>query len=397
MNFRYMVDYERILFVLAGFVGVFVGSALHNRIARKKSQKSLTDFQSFLFGTGFVYALLVVWLQVSFFLDYYLGTAFQGYNLRPDKNALFFAVFGNGVAGEDQFPLFAIDLNFICAMLGAAVGGVVLLAVKADRSKLQASDNGLFYGYRFQKLTPGGYIKREIDVLKSQITLPEYLYWWVVRIGMICVLIYRIRQGEDTLVLIISVNLAVSFVISLARFLSFPKLFFGNINYRVQSFIDIFVFFGSFLGHGFGLNGRPDYDKILHVVSGGIVVFIGWLLIEGTRRGKEIPRLSKTLASFGFSCVVMVVWEIFEFFTDFYMSGSVNQNWHYTPKPDMIFYRIFGTGAGKPGQSVVLDTNLDVFYALLGCILCTFLLYAFLSLRERQKEKAPAAKTPVKI
>ena len=40
---RYMVDTQRIAFVLVGFLGVFVGSFLYNAAAKRKNKKRLTD------------------------------------------------------------------------------------------------------------------------------------------------------------------------------------------------------------------------------------------------------------------------------------------------------------------------------------------------------------------
>ena len=396
MKLRYMMDVTRILFFVLAAAGVFVGSALHNAYAKRKNGRRLTNFQSFLFGTGFVYACLVLWLMVTFFSDYFRGTAWQGYNIRPDQNALFFAIFGRGVAGEDQFPLFSIDLNFLCALVGAAFGGVCLLAVAEDRNKLRGGEDGVFFGYTFPKKTVRQYFADEFTALRSQVSIPEYICWWIIRGGQIFFLLRAAKEGRSTEVLLFAVNLAASFIVPLVRLICFPKLFFGRMNYRVQSLIDIFVFFGNFLGHGFDLYHEIDnYDKILHLVSGGVAVFIGCLLIEGTRRGREVPRASKVLASAGFSSVVMVVWEIFEFYSDFYMQGSINQNWHYEPEPDLFFYRLFGTGAGRPGEIVVLDTNLDVFLAVVGCLLCTVLLYVFLLVRDKRREKnAAKAQTP---
>lgn len=390
---RYMVDTQRIAFVLVGFLGVFVGSFLYNAAAKRKNKKRLTDFQSFLFGTGFVYILLILWTMVTFVSDYFFGTALQGYNIRPDQNALFFAIFGRGVAGEDQFPLFAIDLNYLCAMFGALVGGITLLSVRADRNKIKGEDNGLFYGYRFPKRTVKEYFADEVRALREQVTPLEIVWWWFVRVCMIAALIYRIKKAQEgdssTPILLLSVNLVIAFLVPLVRLVCFPKLFFGKMNYRVQSFILLFVFSGSFLGQGVGLqHSLDDYDKLLHLISGGVVVFVGWALIESTRRAAEIPRGLKTLASFGFSCVVMVVWEIFEFFSDFYMQGSINQNWHWEPGEDMFFYRLFGKGVGQPGMIVVLDTDIDIFLAFVGCVFCSVLLYAGLFLRDKARKKS---------
>lgn len=402
--FRYLVDTQRLMFLLFGFAGVFIGSFLYNAVAKHFNKKRLTVFQSYLFGTGFVYAGLIFWTMYTFISDYFFGTALQGYNIRPDQNALFFAIFGKGVAGEDQFPLFAIDLNYLCAMFGALVGGIVLAAILEDRNKLKNGDNGLFYGYKFPKWTVKEYFRYEITSIKEQVLPVEIIWWWFVRLCMVAALIYRIKKAQEgessTPVMLLSVNLAVAFVVPLARLLCFPKLFFGKMNYRVQSFILLFVFSGSFLGQGVGLqHSMDDYDKILHLVSGGVVVFIGWCLIETTRRANEIPRCLKTFASFGFSCVVMVVWEIFEFFSDFYMEGSINQNWHWEPEDNMFFYRLFGKGVGGPGQIVVLDTDVDIFLAFVGCVACTALLYVGLVVNDRRKavKQEQAAKEEITV
>ena len=263
----------------------------------------------------------------------------------------------------------------------------------AIESVIVVDDDGLFDGYRFPKRTVKEYFGDELRALREQVTPLEIVWWWFVRVCMIAALIYRIKKAQEgessTPVMLLSVNLAIAFLVPLVRLICFPKLFFGKMNYRVQSFIMLFTFAGSFLGQGVGLqHSMDDYDKLLHLVSGGVVVFVGWALIESTRRASEIPRGLKTVASFGFSCVVMVVWEIFEFFSDFYMEGSINQNWHWEPGENMFFYRLFGKGVGQTGMLVVLDTDIDIFLAFVGCIVCSLLLYGGLVLRDRSRGKA---------
>lgn len=382
------MDIEKVIYLLIGFFSVFIGSAYYNAESKKSSGAPLTDFQSFLFGTGFTYFLMVIWLQLAFIFDYYIpGSALQGYNLTPERNTLFFAIFGHGMAGEAQYPILNLDLNLLSCVIGCALGGGALLLWRRARNrKFGTPERNLFYSYRFQKSTPKAYFKKEYHIFRSQVHPAEYALWWALRIAMVTVLVIRAREGDSMLVLQLSVTLASTFIIPLVRVVFFGKLFFGNIQYKVQTMIDIYVFFCSFLGQGMRLNGAvSEYDKILHFVSGGLTVFIGCVLIGGTRNGEKVSKYAKTAASMGFACVVTVVWEIFEFFTDFYFPDSYNQNFCYDPPADMFFFRWFGYGARNPKQIAVLDTNIDVFLGLCGCFICGAALLAYLSLRERSR------------
>ena len=389
------MDLKNCIFLAAGFLLVFIGAAYHKTINKRTNGADVTDFQSFLFGTGFTYFTLVAWITVTFFCDYFIsGSALQGYNTTPEKNTLFFAVFGNGLAGEGQYPLMYLDLAILSCMVGCALGGAALLIVFAVRGRRKNTpQNGLFYGYTFPKTTVKDYFKNELAVLKSQIHPIEYLVWWSLRLVMAYVVIKRyVTQGYDTVVLQLTVNLIATFIIPLARVLFFGKLFFGNIHYRVQSYIDILIFAGSLLGQGFSFVGEvEEYDKFMHLVSGGVAVFIAFRLIEGTRGGRKLSKYSKAAASAGFSCTVMAAWELFEFFADYYMPESYNQNWIYNPPADMFFFRIFGFGAQNPNQVALLDTDLDIFIAVIGCSLCTGALLVLLTVREKneQKNRAP--------
>ncbi len=381
------MDFEKVIWLLIGFFSVFIGAAFHNAENRKNNGAALTDFQSFLFGTGFTYFLMVAWIQLTFMLDYFIpGCALQGYNRTPLGNTWFFSIFGQGLAGEAQYPVMNLDLSILSCLVGCALGGAALVIRRGVRNKKQNTpEKGLLYGYTFPGTTFGSYIRNEIETLKSQVHPLEYLCWWTLRILMFSVFLQRqLTQGYDYVVLQLVVNLIATFIIPLMRVLFFGKLFFGNVNYRVQTLIDIFIFSGSLLGQGFGLNGEiREYDKYLHVVSGGVAVFIGCLLIESTRGGKKISKLSKTAASVGFSCTVMIVWEVFEFFTDFLMPESYNQNFLYEPPADLFFFRWFGPGAQNPGQVALLDTDLDIFLALLSCAVCGAALLAGLTVKER--------------
>ena len=371
---------NKLLVFIVGACCVFCGDLLYMRLNRKRG--GLTNFQRFLFGTGCVYVVGVAAALITFFLDYYLpGSALQGYRLTPDTGGLFFRVFGEGVADPRRYPVFEIDLSFLSLMLGGAAGGALLLLLLEAKSRRTGNGEGLLEGCRFLRSSPGAYFRREYETFTAQISYPEYALWWAVRIAMVCALTYHMRGNSyDMTAFLMTVNLALTFIVPLVRLLFFAKLFLGRLPFRVQTWIDVFVFTGSFLGHGCGLNfSVSDFDKVLHVVSGGLCVFIGYALIRNTRRSERLSRGTLLLGSAGFSCVVMVVWEIFEFFADHYITDAFNQNYIYDPAPDMFFFRIFGRGAENPGQIPVLDTNIDLICAAAGCAVCAAVLAVFLA------------------
>ena len=125
---------------------------------------------------------------------------------------------------------------------------------------------------------------------------------------------------------------------------------------------------------------------------------MGYALIRNTRESERLSRSAYLFGSTGFSFVVMIVWEIFEFFADHYIENSYNQNYIYDPAPDMFFFRIFGRGADNPGQLPLLDTNIDLACAVVGCAFCAAILWAFLRFGKKrtgsaEKEKSEAAAT----
>lgn len=237
------------------------------------------------------------------------------------------------------------------------------------------------------------YTLNEIKELKNGVLLPEYICWWLLRCGMVGMIIYNLsRQREPMVIFLMCLNLFLTFIIPLVRFVFFKKILLGRLPCRIQSFIDVFVFAGSFLGHGLDYNGTvADYDKFMHLISGGLAVFIGWLILESVKGGKELSPALKIVGAGGFSCVVIIVWELFEFFADFFIDGSANQNWMYEPDEQFFFYKIFGYGAAKSEQYAVLDTDLDIFMAALGCAFCTLILYIFLKKRQMRNYERQSA------
>ncbi len=225
----------------------------------------------------------------------------------------------------------------------------------------------------------------ECHELRKNLHPAEYLSWWILRFAMIIVfIVFTVKQEflyERNLVLL---NFALTFVIPLLRFISPKKLFTSKVSLHIQTHVNVFIFMGSFLGHGFDLFHRvAEWDKILHIISGGFVVFIGAELLKSFKGHEKVNAAIKTFVGTGFSFIVMVMWELIEFFSDYYISGSNNQGYYKYPDETMIFVKIFGLSKNLPDNAAVMDTNVDMFYAVIGCAVCAGILYVVL----RKKEK----------
>ena len=244
-----------------------------------------------------------------------------------------------------------------------------------------------------------GFLKGEISCLRNELSLPEYLLWWLLRAVQTFVLVRMIiTDRENQNILLLSLCLLASFTIPLVRLLLFPKWLFKRLSFHTQTWLDIMIFFGSFLGQGLGWNHSvTSWDKVLHLMAGAVIVFIGngvagMFLSE---RDKVSP-LFRTYASVGFSYIAIVVWEVFEFFVDFYWPLSTNQAYNIKPDRDPFFFMIFGQGAQNENQWAVFDTNVDMFCAVIGVIPAAIALFIWLSKKEK-KEAAEKEKEAVAV
>lgn len=238
-------------------------------------------------------------------------------------------------------------------------------------------------------------IVNEYKQLKSEIPSFEYALWWLLRIGMI-IGVMRIHQNEGSFIFVLTVlgNMAMTFSVVVMR-LIFPKVFFmGRLPYSIQRYINISVLAGSFFGHIIPLYNRvPNYDKFLHVVAGVTGVFIGYhLLMCMKHNNKRISPFVASFSGFGFSCFLIVGWEIFEFFSDYYIEGSDNQNYNWIPSAKMLFFKIFGVGAQNAGQAALYDTMIDMIIGLIGAVVGGFLILPYVKreiLRYRKRKPSP--------
>ncbi len=248
-----------------------------------------------------------------------------------------------------------------------------------------------------------GFFKNETACLKKEISVFEYIFWWLLRIGQTVMLIYRYKlngPGSVT-VLIMTLNLIATFAVPLVRILLFPKRVFSKVPFRCQSWINFIIVFASFLGHGFNLSySVTSWDKFLHVMMGSVAILIGNELITPfLRKGDKISPLLRTLNATGFSFMAIVLWEVYEFFVDYYWPESGNMAYRMPENDpsvqDPFFVRLYGGPSVnfEAGFASLFDTLTDMICAVAGIIPVVFILYFLL---KRKENKALVSAEPEK-
>lgn len=238
------------------------------------------------------------------------------------------------------------------------------------------------------------FLNSEIQSLKSSVGKLEYLSWWLLRIMMIVAIFVKYKElGPEfsMTVLNLVLNTLSCFAVTLIRLILVPKKYICRIPYRCQTWLNVLVFFASFLGHGFNcIHEVMSWDKLMHLLTGLLFVFIGNELVNVfIRPDDKMSPLLRTFTAFGFSNIAIVVWEIFEFFVDYYWPQSNNQAYNVTPERDPWFQAIFGMGAQNENQWAVFDTCVDMTCAFVTSILGAVVLLVWLYKKEK-KQEAPA-------
>lgn len=233
------------------------------------------------------------------------------------------------------------------------------------------------------------FFSSEITTLKNSVSKIEYASWWILRVLMVWAIITKCRElGPEysPTVLNLVLNLFSSFAVTLIRLILIPKRVICKLPFRVQTYINVLVFFASFCGHGLNTIAKvPEWDKLMHLLTGALFVFIGNEIIKMFMR--EDDRISPTVrafTAFGFSNVAIVFWEMFEFFTDYYWPGSTNQGYNCQLDPNSLFVKIFGMGAQNEYQWAVVDTCVDMTYAFITSVVASIILVKILSIKEKK-------------
>lgn len=233
------------------------------------------------------------------------------------------------------------------------------------------------------------FISSEINCLKNDITKFEYITWWILRVLMVWAIITKYKElGPEysPTVLNLVLNLFSSFAVTLIRLILVPKRIICKLSYRVQTYLNVLVFFASFCGHGLNTIAKvPEWDKLMHLLTGALFVFIGNEVIKMFQRPDDrISPALKAFTAFGFSNIAIVFWEMFEFFVDYYWPGSTNQGYNCHLDPESVFVKIFGLGAQNEYQWAVVDTCVDMTYAFITGVIASIALVRILSRNEKK-------------
>lgn len=228
--------------------------------------------------------------------------------------------------------------------------------------------------------------------MRENVSIAEYILWWVVRFLMIyaTVQIYgEYKDGTKDFILFLQIlaTTLVTFGVTLLRVI-FPKqIFFGRVPYTVQKYAMIAVFFCSFIGHYYDKCASPGYDSFLHILTGFLLVFVCYEIVMSMQlSNKPLSGFMASVVGFGMNCFVMIIWEIFEFVFDYMYAGNLQAYIPVFPEGEYLIFTLFGKPATSD-QLPVLDTMLDLILAVGSSIPAAAILWAVVAHKNKKREK----------
>ena len=227
----------------------------------------------------------------------------------------------------------------------------------------------------------------QLQRLKSEGNIFEYIFWWIVRIMMIYGCFEISGKVPPALHMAIILNTLATFAVPVFSMIFPQKLLFGRLSFRTQTYINFFVLTGSFFNNCVDTYSVIEfYDKWLHFFTGFGCVFLGIELLKALFPKERFSRNVSLFSASGFSFAIIVIWELFEFLSDFFIAGSTNQGYNIGANFNMLFFKIFGQGAGNTGQYPLFDTMFDMMAAVVGIVVAIIL--SFITDRISKKRKA---------
>ncbi len=376
-------DYDIVMSAVTGVSGTLFGYYV------TKALKEITNTRDCAFTVSsslFISGTVIFFREMlEFFCDYLLGTNFVHAEQIGDDH-WFFRLLGLGSNIPQQRPLFDTDEDMLISLLVSAVTAVVLYIFLRSRNK------HLFIKQKKEKFSFEVLPKRitdkictEVEKVKAETNIYDILTWWLTRAVMIYAAILMKDPLEKALII---ANLLATFAITLIH-LVFPReSLFCKINYRLQSWLCLIVFTGSYMGNFiFVYNNLPRFDLFLHFISGPIAVAGGYYTAKTFMKPDTKHNiLLISVYAFCLSCFIMPFWEVFEFCGDF-LFGTANQGFYWGPTDNSFFFKLFGRGVGNTMLYYLFDTVYDVLLAFFTTVVSVIWLYISL-LRNLRKEKA---------
>lgn len=384
-------DYDIVMSLVTGITGTLFGYYLTMSMKKVENKRDCSFIaSSALFVSG---TLIFSREMLEFFSDYLFGTNYVHAEQIGDDH-WFFRLLGVGSNIPQQRPLFDTDEDMLISLISSAITTVALYIFMRVKNKV------LFTKKEKQKLSFKAVPERiynkiwaEIEAIKADTNVVDMITWWCTRSAMIYAAITIEDNAERILII---ANLLATFAITLLH-LIFPKeSLFGKINYRLQSWICLIVFTGSYMGNYiFVYNNLPRFDLFLHFISGPIAVAAGYYAIKTFRtpQNKKDVLLS-VIYAFCLSCFIIPFWEVFEFIGDF-LFGSANQGFYWVPGDNSFFFKLFGRGLENRMLYYLFDTVYDVLLALLTTVISAVWLHISLlknikKVKTAEKEKITA-------
>ncbi|MCM1365520.1 MAG: hypothetical protein NC122_09730 [Faecalibacterium sp.] len=224
-------------------------------------------------------------------------------------------------------------------------------------------------------------VKYEFASLKKETTVIDIIFWWVVRVLLAYALIRNLNTADT---LLYALNLLACFAISLLKLITPKKSFINRLDYRIQTILILTEFLGYYVGKYLNIYQYiPKFDLWLHFVSGPTVMIIGYYLFKAVLNGRSCPASIMTLCSAGFSGSVVGLWEVMEFFGDYFF-GTHCQGFNWTLSEDFIMFRILGFTRAGEAQFPMFDTILDMIMAYVS--LAVAMIIMFIVLRKKEKK-----------
>lgn len=226
--------------------------------------------------------------------------------------------------------------------------------------------------------------KREFYIFKEEISLPEYIFWWLCRGIMIYVVITTyIQESSGHFNLQMRANAIFLFILPVLHILPRKIFFLARLHHRVQTIVCLMVITTSFLGNYIDLYSVwENYDTFIHFIAGVVCVPVGYyLLLAFSKEGEIHSPLAKTVAGFGLSCFASLVWECYEYIFD-WIAGASTQGWGETP--DTAFIEKYPT---DPLRYPLFDTMTDALAGLTGAVITGLIMRMVLETAEHKASK----------
>lgn len=223
-------------------------------------------------------------------------------------------------------------------------------------------------------------LRREIKILRKEITIPEYIFWWICRGIMIYVTITTfISESGGHFDLQMRANTIFLFILPTLHILPRKYSFFAKLNYRAQTIASFMVIATSFAGNYLDIYGDFEfYDTLVHFIAGVVCVPAGYYIILALSKKDETHSpLALTVAGFGLSCFASLIWECYEYVFD-WIAGASTQGWSETPSEEFISK--FPT---DPLRYPLFDTMSDALAGLVGAFLGGIAIRIILERRNR--------------